>query len=321
MKLTKKKLIKNVKHANSLMEIDVKVLNEEGKAMSKEELVEYLNAGNEVYCYQTPLLDLGTPWMVYSDEDVYDQNNEGVFLLIIGDTVWIDYHVLHNVEGRPLEYSYKDISARELRKAFDVKDDDALAAAIQEYCQFEQRPQYLKGWRELRAFLEEKGVNFTETYKDFDAEAEEMCDIMTEDEIDDNGEDYIFPILDLGTKWMAFDDGDGYYQQENEGVFLCVMGDKVEIVNQLLNEADGAPLEYTIKDILIKDLFKAFDVEEDVGVLAVAINKYCQFAQGPKLIQGWNKLKDYLKNKGVGFVETCTDFGTEPCVEKILEEN
>lgn len=182
MKLTKENKVDNERYADTLLEIDAKVLNEEGKAMTKEELIEYLNAGNEVYCYQTPLLDLGTPWKDYSDFGLSDQDNEGVFLLILGDTVWIDYHVLHNVEGYPLEYSYKDISARELRKAFDVKDDDALATAIQEYCQFEQRPQYLKGWRELRTFLEEKGVNFTETFTGFDADAEEADDVLIEED-------------------------------------------------------------------------------------------------------------------------------------------
>ena len=85
-------------------------------------------------------------------------------MAISGDTVWFYERFNHIAEGSPLEYDLEEISARELRKAFNVDDDDALVAEIQKICQFEQKAQYIHGWSELKDCLKKKGVHFVEKF-------------------------------------------------------------------------------------------------------------------------------------------------------------
>lgn len=155
----------DLEYAAGLRELGVKLLDDEGNVMTDEQVVDYLNSGNKIYDFFASFLELDETWMCTEDGDGgYYEEKQGVTMAISGDTVWFYERFNHIAEGSPLEYDLEEISARELRKAFNVDDDDALVAEIQKICQFEQKAQYIHGWSELKDCLKKKGVHFVEKF-------------------------------------------------------------------------------------------------------------------------------------------------------------
>lgn len=111
------------------------------------------------------------------NEDCY---GDFVSLIICGDDARIDWFYPHMAEGHKMVQSYINMSAAQLRKAFNVEDNESLVDAINIYAHFEREGIMLKGWLELGSYLNAHDVHY-ERYHDYD-----VCHVW--DGFDDSSE-------------------------------------------------------------------------------------------------------------------------------------
>lgn len=109
------------------------------------------------------------------NEDCY---GDFVSLIIGGDDARIDWFYPHMAEGHKMVQSYINMSAAQLRKAFNVEDNESLVDAITSFAHFEKAGLMLKGWSELGSYLGSHGVHF-ENFSDRD-----VCHVW--DDFDDS---------------------------------------------------------------------------------------------------------------------------------------
>lgn len=163
MKLTKEQAEYNKSRAAGFTEYGIKILDANGGIMTEEQVVEFLNNGGEVYQFSAPLLETDEEWMVMEDEEgAPDVEYQGIVFAITGDTAWFQHRINHIAEGSPLERTLEEISARDLRKAFNVEDDDALVNAMKETFQFQAGIYVHSGWDDLKDYLKKHDVHFVE---------------------------------------------------------------------------------------------------------------------------------------------------------------
>lgn len=95
------------------------------------------------------------------NEDCY---GDFVTLIIDGDDARIDRLYPHMAEGHKMVESYINMSAAQLRKAFNVEDNESLVDAINDFAHFESEGIRLKGWSELGSYLNAHNVHYERFY-------------------------------------------------------------------------------------------------------------------------------------------------------------